>query len=779
MKKYISVFLITLFSAIMTFGAAEAAAPSPIFDLDFKMSGGRAAFSDKSGNFNIDISNDFMKDVGGRPTIKTEDGLSYIRFNQKPVKCVEKDGVNVMENLTEQSAAMWISIDSLPVNYARHPFALVNMSDTSVMMWRYMMYDKYLYYRPGAKRENGAYAEKSIEHTESLLPLQQWNFMVFTKKWKDENTFVYETYINGQKTDSLSETVSNAIHVDENGVGLYIGANMRNTDKLASMTIYNKALTEDMVAEIYADDVKKYNPPSESMDLSEVNPADNSTISSSGGEIQIEFNNYIDKSSLKTVKMIYSDGNEVEGGIIKNISPDGKSFKILFGELKQNENVTIILDGIVSENGYTSSCPELNFLTDSGFIADYTFDGDEFSEGETVSALNGIAFESTGGNGAVVMSDDTGNKYISMMPEKVNSDARLTTTLNTSLDNQTELVCEMRVRTNNINPPDGYVDNSSRDIARIYSSGGANKTVASLSATQNQIIVINKQYNRISKKDSDGFYNLKLVFKKNQSGYIDVYVTDKQSNETYTVNTELTDIKSIILTHIYTEDAATLEYDRTEVDDVKLYYNVPPYIIGTVNTDIGADEEKIELLASGEIDKETVSNQSVILSKADGTKIECDVELSGEYDGRRIVVMPKSYLDYNQSYNISVDGIAGINETMFTSKLIGIKTVKNEMSVQNVSVVSEADDVSVSADIENNSDFETDVKLIGVLYDDTEVLGVYTTDTAINAKDRKTAVLNVDTDKYNESSRAVLYVWKNINGVFKTLTTTELYIKNQ
>ena len=778
MKKYISVFLITLFSTLMTFGAAEAAAPTPIFDLDFKMSGGRAAFSDKSGNFNIDISNDFMKDIGGRPTIKSEDGLSYIRFNQKPVKCVEKDGVNVMKNLTEQSAAMWINIDSLPVNYARHPFALMSMSDASIMMWRYMMYDKYLYYRPGAKRENGAYAEKSIENTENLLPLQQWNFMVFTKKWEDENTFVYETYINGQKIDSLSETVSNAIHVDENGVGLYIGANMRNTDKLASMTIYDEALTADMVAEIYADDVKKYNPPSESMDLLGVNPAEDSIISSSGGEIQIEFNNYIEKSSLENVKMVYSDGSETEGGIIKNISPDGKSFKILFGELKQNENVTIMLDGIISENGYNSSCTELNFLTDSGFVAEYTFDGDEFSDGDAVSALKGITFESADGNGAVVMSDDGGNKYISMMTNKVNGSTMLTSALNTSLDNQTELVCEMRVRTNNINPPEGYVDNSSRDIARIYSSNGANKTIASLSAKQNQVIIMNKQYNRINGKDSKGFYDLKLIFKKNQSGYIDVYVTDKQSNETYTVNTELTDIKNLMLTHIYTEDAATLEYDRTEVDDIKLYYNVPPYIIGAVDADINADAEKIELLASSEINAETVSNKSVILSKSDGTKIECDVELSGEYDGRRIAIIPKSYLDYNKNYNISVDGIAGINETIFTSKIIGIKTAKNETSVQNVSVISEEDNISVSADIKNDSDCEADVKLIGVLYDDTEVSGIYTTDTLIKAEGNGTAVLHVEPDKYNEASRAVLYIWKNINGVFKALTMTELNIKN-
>ena len=125
-----------------------------------------------------------------------------------------------------------------------------------------------------------------------------------------------------------------------------------------------------------------------------------------------------------------------------------------------------------------------------------------------------------------------------------------------------------------------------------------------------------------------------------------------------------------------------------------------------------------------------------------------------------------------------MDGIAGINETIFTSKIIGIKTAKNETSVQNVSVISEEDNISVSADIKNDSDCEADVKLIGVLYDDTEVSGIYTTDTLIKAEGNGTAVLHVEPDKYNEASRAVLYIWKNINGVFKALTMTELNIKN-
>ena len=202
--------------------------------------------------------------------------------------------------------------------------------------------------------QNGAQSKLS-DGTEISVPdilAGEWAHWVVTRSYNQETSkFDTVVYVNGVQQG----TASGGAKPDATEYSFSIGA-AGDADKtyqgsIGTFKIYKKALGQTRIAELYSQSKAQYAELPKSMSL--ISPAEAKELKKSDRELKVEFNNYIDKTTLSEIEFLNTDETVFDGATLD--VPDGNTKTVTFEleGLEEGADYILRIGEVKSINQYT------------------------------------------------------------------------------------------------------------------------------------------------------------------------------------------------------------------------------------------------------------------------------------------------------------------------------------------------------------------------------------------------------------------------------------------
>lgn len=590
----------------------------------------------------------------------------------------------------------------------------------------------------------------------------KWQHWVITRSSKpneeDEGFhFEYNVYLNG----ASKGTFKGGAKLTDTAYTLSIGAE----DNLSSAKIYNgsfggfkvytKELTATEVSAIYAKEKTNYEELPSTMEL--VSPTAAKELKKTDKELEVEFNNYIDKATLENgLKLLNkSDESEFSGAVMQ--IPEGNTKKVTFklNGLNEGDEFILRISGVQSVNHKTVTAQDIAVTVyDSAIMSE---DFSDWTVGEVnASEHSDFVFYSSGTSNSA---DDFEVKQRGTVKyiegKNSNNEAAKDTYIAYNMPSSTygkDFCLEIAVK--------GEGEATSRSIRAV--DGGTHYEIAlsasgsSWGSSQNGagLDKVISSYST-SVEGSDGFFHLLFTFVCGEDGKYTVYGTSPDnSGVNYEAKTKFEEITQIRLFNQYNKGSDSV---TTGVGAFKIYEYVTPKISKTNLSEIKKDSDYITVTFDD--DMTGFTGESFTLRKQDGTAVEAEYE-SYDENARTAKIKLGEYLDYGASYTLTADGPKSASGNAMRASSIDFTVPQNDV---NATVT--FGEGTVTAVIKNNKSGPASVLLSVVMYD---------ADGKLLKTDSKTLTVdNQNTQKITleeGTAKTLVYLFENIGGEYRATT---------
>jgi len=185
------------------------------------------------------------------------------------------------------------------------------------------------------------------------LPGNEWVHYAFVRSYNEATSeMTIDLYLNGYNVKTMKKVIED--RPDESNFYFNFGAGIPG--KISGVKLYTAAKTKDDIKTLYDAEVINYTKleGEESMSLTSVTP-DTETLPTSGGEITLTFNDYVDAETIDGITLTRTDGTALPGKILVSL-PEAisKTVNIKFGDLPEGTIKLTVPAGIASLNGYAT-----------------------------------------------------------------------------------------------------------------------------------------------------------------------------------------------------------------------------------------------------------------------------------------------------------------------------------------------------------------------------------------------------------------------------------------
>ncbi|MCK9479099.1 MAG: LamG domain-containing protein [Firmicutes bacterium] len=382
MRQSISMFL-AIFLMFASFSISVPAARADadlIFELAITGENGAATQANVS---NTVEGNDSVLGIKGTPMIGEFHGAAgtkkYLSFGDNVLDAVPADNqlnramVSVEDtNFINKDALTfeaWLKPKSVTTSVYQHPFALPSPLTTT----DYSGFEIFTVGNSWRMRVGGSY--KGIENSVDMTGYcGNWTHIVVTRQWSNDRWTSY-TYVNGVQVPGfniVNAQPNPAGRRDETGYILGIGnGNQHNglrafKGDIATFKVFNKILTPSEALANYNATLLDFTPCPETMEIESVTPA-KGLLNPAGGQIIINFNDFVDKDTLSGIAFTKS-GDSVNIGVVKTDAGATKIVRVEFPALDKVASYVLTIPATVksvNNNAVESAVYHFSAWTDA------------------------------------------------------------------------------------------------------------------------------------------------------------------------------------------------------------------------------------------------------------------------------------------------------------------------------------------------------------------------------------------------------------------------------
>lgn len=611
-----------------------------------------------------------------------------------------------MKNQPAQTVETWMRVssqelDQYPKLYSIARTDRTNRPASEVMLSK----DGTIFNRPAGRDYNASDNSYpwTINKTEKRTDwIGNWTHFTTVRQYNSETKeWTFEFYINGVKSNSLSGSGTQE-RVDETDLILYIGSDYDGNTSLngdiGEFKVYNGALTAEQIKSKYENSCYKYSD-AEKLLLEECNIADGGSADKNIGEIKLTFNDYINPKTVNSgISLTKLDGSAVKGGYnVKLSETNNKTVIADVSVLEQGQQYKLSINSsLKSLNGNSADSQDITFtaVSEETVLFDDDFDGEDYVVGQAAPTNKGFTVEAQGTGGtpsAIVKQTETGDKYIELSTDVKNSGAIFAKHFDTPVSDNYSLVAEVKLRPGNYN---GYnntarnagqiVDSNNKRIDIAYMTGGyimGNDTNNTVAGDANSSFHMGRD-----SLDADGFYNIRMIFKKGTDGcyYAEVYDMSDLTKSPYVkkwTNFNSTGISSFYAAHIYPVTDENAKNTTSEISGMKIYKMCDAKIMS-----IEKDADSINTLniaVNNDLSAESIASIGTNITIRDCINNENVKIVGAVYDSENRVIKV-------QTANELVSGIP------YKLGMRSITTVDNAVFVEGTDFVIECDGIGLN-----------------------------------------------------------------------------------
>ncbi len=488
------------------------------------------------------------------------------------------------------------------------------------------------------------------------FPRGQWTHYVFTREWDAvSGEWDVDIYINGVSKGSYSGGTKSQSTENSFTIGGSGAAAKSYQGSIAEFRIYDTAFDADKAKAQYLATKDNYVVLPETMNI--VTPSDDFAISASAGHIEIEFDNYIDKSTLSEITFTTVDGDDIPGGIfIETEEGNTKRANLYFGRLEPASEYILHIGEVKSINNITVTPEDFIVSTNDIYIVNQDFS--DYPTGTMTEVPEGpLTFFSSGVNNSVadfavkeqtIKATGETIKYLEMKTRNPEGAKDSYLAYNFPPGYTKDFVVEVGVR--------GAGGSALDRSVRLLGAGSAHMIVGGFNdggriySNGNGVEII-KGYSS-SVTDKFGFLNMVYTFRMNENGtYTVTGMSPDNSDLTFEAVTKFTDASQIRAINQYNETSDAL---TTEISHFRIYEYISPEVVVTNLSSFTRETEFIEITFSD--DMTGFNDESIVIVKEDGELLNTAFEDYDE-DTRTARVRIKEYFDYGKTYTLNISNI--------------------------------------------------------------------------------------------------------------------------
>ena len=595
----------------------------------------------------------------------------------------------------------------------------------------------------------------------------EWAHWVVTRKWNEETQkFDSVLYINAEQIGTASGGAKSEATDFSFTIGGAEGADKTYQGSIGAFRVYKKELSSQRVSEIYNGSKGNFAELPKSINL--VSPADGKILKKSDRELVVEFDNYIDKSTVSNIQFLNSDETPFEGAAM--IVPDGNTKTVTFEleGLTEGKSFILRIGEVKSSNQYTVTPQDISISVFDSAIA-----GDDFSDWDagdlTADPTGKYVFYSSGTSGSfddfTVKTKTAGGKTIKYLEMRASSaegakDSYFAYNLPSGFNK--DFVLEVGVR--------GNSDATSRSVRIVNGSNhfeaGLFTTGSFVASTANGtgLKEIVNSYDT-SVKDDFGFVNMVYTFIMEEDGTYRVYGTSPDNaGVSYEAKTKFSQITQIrpICHYNAGKDGLT-----TELSHFKIYEYVTPKISASTVSQIKKDSDYIEF--SFDDDMTGFTNDSFKLSKAGQSEVDITYEGYNQ-ETRTAKIKINEYLDFGVEYVLTAQGPKNLEGTEMRKSEIRFTVPTHE-----VETTASQDTTQTTISLYNNANSDKTVLVTTVMYDASgKILKTVGETVTIPKERRSTKYVAVETN----TAKTLVYVFEIVEGEYRATTVAPFSFEN-
>lgn len=782
--------------------------PEPIFDLDL------SAYNETSKTVKSKASAAITSiGVYGSPTLGKVNDKPYLTFatsgatlNQNRIM-VNDDSFIDQKELTFE---FWAR-DNNSQNQYSAIFSLANSSSNNDIVYIADMisYDKYIFKPSGELTGGSAQAEAHNYSTQNARG--NWSHYVLTRKYDTQTSkYIQNFYLNGdlQTATSVSNEGVFKAWNDRNfaqtnkDMFLTIG-NLGTSSRsfvgdIAEFRVYSKILTDEQIVSIYDGKKDDFIEFADTMELASVS-IQGDTISAESGEITLQFNNYVDAETVEgSINILNADGTELKGGVILTAGKGlSKTVKLKYGNLELGEKYILnITSDLKSVNAKPCIPVEREYTAQTEYIFYEDFMSDDFVIGENPPTDKGIRYISSvwneGSQKAVSVGDNSSNmvvcgdetfKYISMNgggnPEV---DNRIKLNFSEKISDEA-FVIDYKVRPNDadgigIEAPRNLLVLTNQNSSELRLADMRNAKIVNNTLSLGSTVLTGGITFSEDSKDENGFYDMRVLFQKNEKGFYVIKVTNANAPEDGKAiyeTKDMTGIQAIELSHLYPLDASQATKAYSEIAKIAIYAQSVPDVLYTDLGLLSRDEDEFCVVFTDDIDAESINQSSFVLSDESDNKIEMEFVDYIESE-RKAIFKLNQYLKRSREYTFSYGNMKSKKGLDIYGKSYTTTTNPEEIAVTDVVLenqegepvdsLSGAQTIKVTANVINNSSDVAYVRAALVIYDENGrvIKGIFTSaddaeNVILNGKSKKVILQTIEGD-LKQGGTVKLLIWK-------------------
>lgn len=591
------------------------------------------------------------------------------------------------------------------------------------------------------------------------FPQNIWTHYVLTREWDSVNEcFNSVVYINGVKKSSGS----GGMKYIENEYGFTIGgsgsAPKTYQGSFGSFRVYLSAMSDAEAKERYIATKDDYFELPKSMEL--LAPAQDMEISPSEGRITVEFDNFIDKSTLNEITFKTSSGEDIPGGVfVETEEGNTKTAELYFGKLDAESEYVLHIGAVSSINNYVVEARDIIIKTTGIYMVNEDFS--DYPTGEIGDISDSpLTFFSSGINNSAEdfsvkeqTSKSTGEtiKYLEMKTRNFTASKDSYLAYDFPSGYNKDFVAEIGVR--------GQGGNSNRSIRFLqsnYVTIGSFSSGTTMSNGSTVGLPTPKTYSN-SITDEFGFLNMVFVFRINENGTYTVTGTCPNNPDvSYEAITNFTEAKQLRAMNQYNAGSEVL---TTELSHFRLYEYVPPKIVLTNISSLNRDSDYLEVVFSD--DMKGFTEDSITILKEDGQRLNTSFEEYDE-DTRTARIRINEYFDYGAYYIMSADGIESTSG-------VALDHTETEFRIPDYELYSSVTQVygGLSINIANNTYSPKNALIAAVCFDgEGKIIKTVSKRLDVSSISAKKENISID----DSVKKVSVYVWDVIDGENRATT---------
>jgi len=559
---------------------------------------------------------------------------------------------------------------------------------------------------PSANHTFGGVANTLKDYEDELVHYaitMKWELDTATEDSETDGTWTAELYIDGEKKYTLTRKEdSRHIFTDEEITTLLIGAAPQHVGSptfcgdIADFKMYTGVRTAAEIKATYEAESVAYLP-FELTNGAELTAAATTPLNVNGGEIEIKFNQPVDKSSLDTIT--FTDGTHYPAAVVETTN----GAKIKFGHLNEGETYTLTIPSSLKSVFNKTLGQAYTYTFKAGtkqYVVNENFDsysaGDKLKETTTADGSRAIFYVSTtfstnydtsDENAKIAVDAESGDKYLHITAPSTGTGVNtyLLVSVPTNYNKMTTLA--LTGGDNDINVFDlgvrgSHAQNAGSSVVTALGNRDTDtattKTPVAFTSTgqmyspKGNTILADENDNQFNLGE-DGFYNTRMVTRltgnkggtnnQEQLMAFDLYDMNERKllgtiangNDIY----EADSMRYYIAGYVYSNNAAN-DANYVDVTSVKMYEE--KYLEVLDISDFDASTHAISLKMSDDVDAASLETITAVKTTApEGNAVS---PIDADYDARTrtlTLTFAEDALENNADYTLDMSGVVTQN----------------------------------------------------------------------------------------------------------------------